>query len=126
MACNWLMMTSSGEDNWLWEFGSAYRQKKKKTKAEQETAQPTAARFKKHFYVPKHTLIHIWRSPQERNLLSQGTKNFNWIELRKTVAMKDPLTSFLLPSLKGQYSPTLSFRPPGERHLEVLRSTTLL
>ena len=47
MACNWLMMTSSGEDNGPWEFGSAYRQKKKKPKAEQETAQPTAARFKK-------------------------------------------------------------------------------
>ena len=29
MACNWLMMTSSGEDNWPWEFGSAHRQKKK-------------------------------------------------------------------------------------------------
>ena len=46
MACNWLMMTSSGEDNWPWEFGSAHRQKKKQ-KAEQETAQPTAARFNK-------------------------------------------------------------------------------
>ena len=28
MACNWVMMTSSGEDNWPWEFGSAHRQKK--------------------------------------------------------------------------------------------------
>ena len=46
MVCNWLMMTSSGEDNWPWEFGSGHRQKKK-PKAEQETAQPTAARFKK-------------------------------------------------------------------------------
>ena len=46
MACNWLMMTSSGEDNWPWEFGSAYRQRKK-PKAEQETARATAARFKK-------------------------------------------------------------------------------
>ena len=42
------MMTSSGEDNGPWEYGSAYRQKKK-TKAEQETAQPTAARFNKYF-----------------------------------------------------------------------------
>ena len=47
MACNWLMMTSSGEDNGPWEFGSAYRQKKK-PKAEQETAQPTASRFNKN------------------------------------------------------------------------------
>ena len=47
MACNWLMMTSSGEDNGPWEFGSAYRQKKK-PKAEQETAQPTTARFNKN------------------------------------------------------------------------------
>ena len=47
MACNWLMMTSSGEDNWPWEFGSAHRQKKN-PKAEQETAQPTAARFNKN------------------------------------------------------------------------------
>ena len=41
------MMASSGEDNWPWEFGSAHRQKKKKAKEEQETAQPTAARFNK-------------------------------------------------------------------------------
>ena len=50
MACNWLMMTSSGEDNWPWGFGSAHRQKKK-PKAEQETAQPMAAQFNyKHDY----------------------------------------------------------------------------
>ena len=47
------MMTSSVEDNWPWEFGSHPRRsasgdtKTKKPKAEQETAQPTAARFKK-------------------------------------------------------------------------------
>ena len=45
------MMTSSVEDNWPWEFGSHPRRsasgdkKTKKPKAEQETAQPTAARF---------------------------------------------------------------------------------
>ena len=50
MACNWLMMTTSGEDNWPWEFGSAHRQKKK-PKAEQETAQPTAARFNYTVYI---------------------------------------------------------------------------
>ena len=32
MACNWLLMTSSGEDNWPWEFGSAHRQKKNKNR----------------------------------------------------------------------------------------------
>ena len=47
------MMTSSVEDNWPWEFGSHPRRsasgdtKTKKTKVEQETAQPTAARFNK-------------------------------------------------------------------------------
>ena len=45
------MMTSSVEDNWPWEFGSHPRRsasgdtKTKKPKAEQETAQPMAARF---------------------------------------------------------------------------------
>ena len=48
------MMTSSVEDNWPWEFGSHLRRsasgdtKTKKPKAEQETAQPTAARFNKN------------------------------------------------------------------------------
>ena len=48
------MMTSSVEDNWPWEFGSHPRRsasgdtKTKKPKAEQETAQPTAARFNKY------------------------------------------------------------------------------
>ena len=43
MAYNWLMMTSSGDDNWL--SGSTKKKNKNKPKAEQETAQPTAARF---------------------------------------------------------------------------------
>ena len=50
MACNWLM-TSSGDDNKP--SGSLglltdKTKKKNKPKAEQETAQPTAARFKKN------------------------------------------------------------------------------
>ena len=50
MAYNWLMMTSSGDDNWS--SGSlglltdkTTKKKNNKPKAEQETAQPTAARF---------------------------------------------------------------------------------
>ena len=49
MAHNWLMMTSSGDDNWPSGTSSAVTdktEKKNKPKAEQETAQPTAARFK--------------------------------------------------------------------------------
>ena len=42
MAYNWLMMTSSAEV-WI-----QLPTRKKKPKAEQETAQPTAARFKKN------------------------------------------------------------------------------
>ena len=52
MACNWLMMTSSGDDNRP--SGSlglltdkTIKKKINKPKAEQETAQPTAARFNK-------------------------------------------------------------------------------
>ena len=49
MAYNWLMMTSSGDDNWpsgsLGLLTDKTTKKKKKPKAEQETAQPTAARF---------------------------------------------------------------------------------
>ena len=50
------MMTSSVEDNWPREFGSHPRRsasgdtKTKKPKAEQQTAQPTAARFNKTIY----------------------------------------------------------------------------
>ena len=55
MASNWLMMTSSGDDNWpsgtssaeVWILLPTKRKKKIKPRAEQETAQPTAARFKK-------------------------------------------------------------------------------
>ena len=51
MACNWLMMTSSGDDNrpsgslGLLTDKTKKKNKKNKPKAEQETAQPTAARF---------------------------------------------------------------------------------
>ena len=47
MACNWLMMTSSGENNWPSVSLGLLTDKTKKPKAEQETAQPTAVRFKK-------------------------------------------------------------------------------
>ena len=56
MAYNWLMMTSSGDDNWssgslgLLTDKTTKKNNKNKPKAEQETAQPTAARFKK---IPK-------------------------------------------------------------------------
>ena len=45
MACNWLMMTSSGENNWPSVSLGLLTDKTKKPKAEQETAQPPAARF---------------------------------------------------------------------------------
>ena len=44
MACNWLMMTSSGEDNWPWEFGSAHRQKKKKNR--RQSKKPPSLRLR--------------------------------------------------------------------------------
>ena len=51
MACNWLMMTSSRDDNRpsgsLGLLTDKTKNKNNKPKAEQETAQPTAARFKK-------------------------------------------------------------------------------
>ena len=53
MACNWLMRTSSGDDNrpsgslgLLTDKTKKKKKKLNKPKAEQETAQPTAARFK--------------------------------------------------------------------------------
>ena len=55
MACNWLMMTSSGDDNrpsgslGLLTDKTKKIKNKNKPKAEQETAQPTAARFNKSF-----------------------------------------------------------------------------
>ena len=51
MAYNWLMMTSSGDDNrpsgslGLLTDKTTKKKNKNKPKAEQETAQPTAARF---------------------------------------------------------------------------------
>ena len=55
MAYNWLMMTSSGDDNWpsgsLGLLTNKTKNKNKnKPKAEQETAQPTAARFNKQHH----------------------------------------------------------------------------
>ena len=48
MACNWLMMTSSGDNNGRVGVWVCSPTKLKIPKAEQETAQPTAARFKKN------------------------------------------------------------------------------
>ena len=53
MACNWLMMTSSGDNNgrvgvWVCSL-TKLKKIPKIPKAEQETAQPTAARFNKSF-----------------------------------------------------------------------------
>ena len=45
MACNWLMMTSSGDNNGRVGVWACSPTKLKIPKAEQETAQPTAARF---------------------------------------------------------------------------------
>ena len=48
MACNWLMMTSSGDNNGrVGDLVCSPTKLKKIPKAEQETAQPTASRFKK-------------------------------------------------------------------------------
>ena len=47
MACNWLMMTSSGDNNGRVGVWVCSPTELKIPKAEQETAQPTAARFKK-------------------------------------------------------------------------------
>ena len=47
MACNWLMMTSSGDNNGRVGVWVCSPTKLKIPKAEQETAQPTAARFNK-------------------------------------------------------------------------------
>ena len=47
MACIWLMMTSSGDNNWPSGSLGLLTDKTKKPKAGQETAQPTAARFNK-------------------------------------------------------------------------------
>ena len=52
MACNWLVMTSSGDNNGrvgVWVCSPTKLKKIPKIpKAEQETARPTAARFKKN------------------------------------------------------------------------------
>ena len=63
MACNWLMVTSSGENNWpsgpgVWVCSPTKLTKKNnKPKAEQENAQPTAARF--NIYKPHMVSLNI-------------------------------------------------------------------
>ena len=58
MAYNWLMMTSSGDNNWpsgtssaeVWIYLPTKRKKNNKPKAEQEATQPMAAWLKNMFY----------------------------------------------------------------------------
>ena len=71
MACNWLMMTSSGDDNrpsgslGLLTDKTKKKNKKNKPKAEQETAQPTAARFNKTFNKRKNRALLTFRRLQK-------------------------------------------------------------
>ena len=75
MAYNWLMMTSAGDENrpsgslGLLTDKTTKIKNKNKPKAEQETAQPTAARFKK----------------QERSQILTALLNFSCFSLSTTV-----------------------------------------
>ena len=68
MACNWLMMTSSGEDNWPWEFGSAHRQKNKKLKTTFNRA------FKIELF-SKYSRSSRKRTPSGRE---KSVRNWSW------------------------------------------------
>ena len=57
MACNWLMMISSGDNNGRVGVWVCSPTKLKIPKAEQETAQPMAARFKTGFATYKYFFI---------------------------------------------------------------------
>ena len=68
MACNWLMVTSSGDNNNYWPSGPGVwvcsptklkKKRKNKPKAEKETAQPMAAWFnnsKKHTAMSRRSI----------------------------------------------------------------------
>ena len=75
MACNWLMMTSSGDNNGrvgVWVCSpTKLKQIPKIPKAEQETAQPTAARFK------KETLVKLEPRPPTAALLTRKIADLN-------------------------------------------------
>ena len=70
MACNWLMMTSSGDNNGrvgVWVCSPTKLKKIPKIpKAEQETAQPTAARFK------NRALLTLRRSQKHYEIFSNN------------------------------------------------------
>ena len=61
MACNWLMVTSSGDNNWpsTWEFGSAHRQNEKnKTFNKPKTrALLTLRRSQKHYEIFSNNVL---------------------------------------------------------------------
>ena len=78
MACNWLMMTSSGDNNGRVGVWICSPTKLKIPKAEQETAQPTAARFKnlKFFGVPENTKCTIEEGSEQR-VVFENTREVN-------------------------------------------------
>ena len=65
MACNWLMVTSSGDNNGRVGVWVCSPTKLKIPKAEQETAQPTAARFNKTFIKRKNRALLTVRRLQK-------------------------------------------------------------
>ena len=91
MAYNWLMMTSSGDDNrpsgslGLFADKTTKKKIKNKPKAEQETAQPTAARFNKSFNKRKNrALLTLRRSQKHYEIFSNNVfrKNITRKQLR--------------------------------------------
>ena len=63
MACNWLMVTLFGDNNWpsgpgVWVCSpTKLKIKINKPKAEQETAQPTAAQFNNTMFNKEYVII---------------------------------------------------------------------
>ena len=84
MACNWLMMTSSGDDNRpsgsLGLLTDKTKKNKNKPKAEQETAQPTAARFKKK--ISSHHVSGLCLTQLDSISLSQKVDLHSLLDLR--------------------------------------------
>ena len=79
MACNWLMMTSFAEHH-PQRLGYSHLEnlKKNKPKAEQETVQPTAARFTKTFKKRKNrALFTLRRSQKHYEILSNNVLRRN-------------------------------------------------
>ena len=82
MACNWLMMTSSGDNNGRVGVWVCSPTKLKIPKAEQETAQPTAARFNKTFNKRKNRALLTLRCSQKHHEI------FSNNVLRKNITRK--------------------------------------